>query len=154
MTRFEAVDLIKYYYNEPIWNVKIGIGSPQLEGVDFEEALHEFDRCNVNFNTSKMEYIYIYPKDYLRDEDAIHQALDILGFGYGRKKRNVYEDVSTKAKEEVISKMDDLDEIIKDLDAVKSKVSRFMKKHHVTKKEPLILLSHAGRRLWELGDPE
>jgi hypothetical protein len=89
MTRSEAIELIKEYYNEPIWCVKIGMGSDQVAGVDFDEAVTEFDRCNKNFHTEYLEYVYIYPKEYVSEQEEIHNALNILGFGYGRRKREL-----------------------------------------------------------------
>jgi hypothetical protein len=89
MTRLEAINLIKEYYNEPIWCVTIGIGSPQVQGVEFEEAVAEFDRCNIKFNTEYLEYVYMYPKDYVNQRQELHDALAILGLGYARRKREL-----------------------------------------------------------------
>jgi hypothetical protein len=87
MKRLEALELIKRFYNEPVFNVRIGICSPQVTNVDFETAVEEFDRCG-KYTTEYMEYVYIYPSDYVKDCLDIQEALSLFNLGPRRVRLN------------------------------------------------------------------
>lgn len=80
MKRFKALELIKEYYNKPVFNVKIGMCSNQVTDVDFETALAEFDRCDKH-TTEFMEYVYIYTSAFCKDERELDEALLLFNLG-------------------------------------------------------------------------
>ncbi len=87
MTRTEAFELLQGYYDRRVFGVRIGVCSPQIEDVDFETALAEFDRC-AKFDTSFMEYVYIYAFEGLKDADRLNEALVLFNLGCGRHRLN------------------------------------------------------------------
>lgn len=87
MKRLQALELIKQYYSEPVFNVKIGIGSPQIQRVDFESALEEFDRC-CKWTTEYTEYVFIYVSDYVKDSNNLERALNLFNLGPSRGSLN------------------------------------------------------------------
>lgn len=90
MDRLEAYSILIENKDKPYFNVKIGVCSPQVEYVNLEEAIMEFDRCKKWRNPNLLEYVYIYVIDNLREEfsQALQNALDEadLGFYKGGKK--------------------------------------------------------------------
>lgn len=87
MTRFEAYELIKRYHDRPVFSVKIGMCSPQLESVTFEYALQAMDQAD-RFTTEFLEYVYIYAEDYVTDYHELNQALVLFNLGPGRHALN------------------------------------------------------------------
>lgn len=87
MKRSDAVGLLRQYWDKPVFNVKIGVSSPQVKDVDFETALAEFDRCD-KFSTEYMEYVYIYASEFCKDEEKLDDALRLFNLGAGRHKLN------------------------------------------------------------------
>ncbi len=87
MTRIEAFELLRDYYEKPVFSVRIGVCSPQIEHINFECALHSLDQC-AHFTTEYMEYAYIYVDDYVVDADKLHEALKLFNLGCGRHALN------------------------------------------------------------------
>lgn len=87
MTRTEALQILMKYWNLPVFCVQIGICSPQVEHVDLESALAEMDRCS-KFTTEFLEYVYIYPSEFVTDHDKLHDALLLFNLGRGRSSLN------------------------------------------------------------------
>ena len=87
MKRTEAVNLLREYWDRPIFNVRIGICSPQLTDSDFESALEELDRCD-RYTTEFMEYVYIYASEFCKDEKQLNEALQLFNLGFGRHRLN------------------------------------------------------------------
>lgn len=97
MKRSDALVMIKTYYNRPVFNVKIGMGSSEISDVGFETALDMFDHLVDRFDTDKMEYVYIYASDYMRqpDQQLLDEALKVFNLGAGRHALNVYDSNKT-----------------------------------------------------------
>lgn len=87
MKRAKAVELISQYWDKPVFGVRIGICSPQAEGVTFTEALVYFDDCD-RFTAEYYEYVYIYAVEYIQDRDALNDALRLFNLGLGRANLN------------------------------------------------------------------
>lgn len=86
MTHEEAFDILFECYDKPVFAVKIGMCSPQVEWVDFKAALAEFSRCHPNFgSTELMEYVYIYVPEDIAYADRVNIALGVWGVGRGRE---------------------------------------------------------------------
>lgn len=85
MTRTEALRILRDNYNNPIFNVKIGVCSPQVVNVTFEEALEEFDRCASRFRPKHKdcEFVFIYCSDFVKDSlrGEIDKALTLFDLG-------------------------------------------------------------------------
>ena len=87
MSRVKALELLKKYFNIPIFNVKTGVCSPQVENVTLKSALEEMDRCS-KFTTEFWEYVYIYPSSFVKEGHDIERALILFNLGRGREGLN------------------------------------------------------------------
>ncbi len=79
----ETINFLDEYADLPIFNVKIGICSPQLENVPLDEALEEFNRVGGGKDRDNIEYAYIFVKDFVKENDKINILLTRLGVGVG-----------------------------------------------------------------------
>lgn len=85
MSRTEALRTIQSVHNKPYFNVKIGMGSPQVENVTFDDALEEFDRCIADgFDTDRLEYVFIYADPNLALANELNDALRLFNLGHRR----------------------------------------------------------------------
>jgi hypothetical protein len=89
MKRTEAVEVLREFWDRPVFNVKIGMCSPQIRDVDFESALIELDRC-ARFTTEFIEYVFIYVSDFVNAEDRekLEKALFLFNLGSSRHRLN------------------------------------------------------------------
>lgn len=87
MTPFKALELLKDYYNRPVFNVKIGMGSAETQEVDFESAVRVYsDLLECHNRQDYQEYVYIYASDYIVDAEALDDALAVFNLGFSRGK--------------------------------------------------------------------
>lgn len=85
MSHAEAFDLLFEHFKKPIFGVKIGMCSPQVEWTDFEGALKEFSRCFPKYgDTDLIEYVFMYAMDDVAKADQLNIALGMFGLGLGR----------------------------------------------------------------------
>lgn len=84
MSRLEALKLLTKFYNKPIFVVQIGMCSPQVSNVSFEEALAEFDRCAKFRDSDYLEYTMIYVADYVEEKlkQQLNTALEVWDLGH------------------------------------------------------------------------
>ena len=90
MKRIEALEILKEYWHEPIFQTKIGMSSPS-EMMTLEECLEDWDKTYEKFTkctTEYIEYMYICVPGYIKDRDKIHEALVLFNLGCGRSKLN------------------------------------------------------------------
>jgi hypothetical protein len=94
MKPIDAYRLLAAHRDLPIFSVKIGIGSPQVSNVEFEDALEEFSRCG-KWTTEYMEYVYVYVADFVKDAESLNLALTQFNLGPGRGALNTYKSEAT-----------------------------------------------------------
>lgn len=89
MTRAKALQLLKEFADRPIFNVKIGVCSPEITDATFEEALEVFDQCGY-YDTDRTEFVYMYISDFVNKREEFHQALNLFNLGPRRDRINNY----------------------------------------------------------------